>query len=420
MKRISLQYLKSFKHHLNDSLLKESYYLFVSYVLVVASGFIFWLVGARYYSPEDLGVASAIVSIIGLISMLSFLGFDIALVKYIPEMKNKKELINSCLTVAVIFSAILTLIFIAGINLWSPSLVILRENSWLTLFFLIFIITSTLSTLQGFGVFPGFKKAEYSLIQNLTIPFRILFLLLLIPFGVYGLFISYGLVYIFAFVVGMFLTSKIFDYGFSLTIKKGILSDIFNYSSGNYFARIFENLPTFLLPLLILNILGATQNAYFYIAWQISMLLLAIPYVMYIALLAESNSQIEDIKKNIRKALKLVFVAMVIAFMGILIFGKYLLSIFGDAYTLNSYNLLLLFALGNFLYFINTLYATVNRILKNTIRIIVVYASISSTTLLLSYFLMGRWGLMGVGYAWIISNAVVLLFTLPLLKRSYL
>jgi len=59
------------------------------------SGF-FWLIAARFYSTADIGHASAIISAMGLISMLSLLGFDISLVRFLPEREDKK-LINSCL-----------------------------------------------------------------------------------------------------------------------------------------------------------------------------------------------------------------------------------------------------------------------------------------------------------------------------------
>jgi len=45
-------------------------------------------------------------------------------------------------------------------------------------------------------------------------------------------------------------------------------------------------LPTFVPPIMVINILGAETNAYFFIAWQISMLLLAVPRWTAMSLLA--------------------------------------------------------------------------------------------------------------------------------------
>ncbi len=105
------------KQHLNDPLFKNAYFLMLSSVTSAGAGFFFWLIAARFYSTEEVGLVSAIIAAMGLISMLSLLGFDISLVRFLPEREDKKELINSCLTISFIFSLALTLIFIAGISI---------------------------------------------------------------------------------------------------------------------------------------------------------------------------------------------------------------------------------------------------------------------------------------------------------------
>ena len=89
------------KNHLNDPLFKNAYFLMLSSITSAGSGFFFWLIAARFYSTADIGLASAIISAMGLISMLSLLGFDISLVRFLPEREDKQELINSCLTISL-------------------------------------------------------------------------------------------------------------------------------------------------------------------------------------------------------------------------------------------------------------------------------------------------------------------------------
>ena len=64
------------KKHLSDPLFKNAYFLMFSSLTSAGSGFFFWLIAARFYSTADIGLASAIISAMGLISMLSLLGFD--------------------------------------------------------------------------------------------------------------------------------------------------------------------------------------------------------------------------------------------------------------------------------------------------------------------------------------------------------
>ena len=80
------------KKHLSDPLFKNAYFLMFSSLTSAGSGFFFWLIAARFYSTADIGLASAIISTMGLISMLSLLGFDISLVRFLPECSSVKAL----------------------------------------------------------------------------------------------------------------------------------------------------------------------------------------------------------------------------------------------------------------------------------------------------------------------------------------
>jgi len=62
------------KKHLSDPLFKNAYFLMFSSLTSAGSGFFFWLIAARFYSTTDIGLASAMISAMGLISMLSLLG----------------------------------------------------------------------------------------------------------------------------------------------------------------------------------------------------------------------------------------------------------------------------------------------------------------------------------------------------------
>ena len=92
--------------HLNDPLFKNAYFLMFSSLTSAGSGFFFWLIAARFYSTSDIGLASAIISAMGLIAMLSLLGFDISLVRFLPECSSVKALNDldmkvDCVIVAV-------------------------------------------------------------------------------------------------------------------------------------------------------------------------------------------------------------------------------------------------------------------------------------------------------------------------------
>jgi O-antigen/teichoic acid export membrane protein len=158
--------------------------------------------------------------------MLSLLGFDISSIRFLPEREDKAELINSCLTISFIFSLLLAMIFIAGIDIWSPSLSIIRESKFLLLLFIVFTAIAPLHGLQSSGVFVGFRKTEYSFTQTIVTLARVGIVPFLVTFGALGIYASYGLTPVLAFGVGIFLTSQIFPYKLIPGVKRDIINDI--------------------------------------------------------------------------------------------------------------------------------------------------------------------------------------------------
>ncbi len=395
------------KAHLRDPLFKNAYFLMFSSLTAAGSGFFFWLIAARFYSTADVGLASAIIAAMGLISIFSLLGFDISLVRFLPERKDRAEMINTCLTISFLVSLILALIFVAGINIWSPSLIIIRENKFLLLLFVAFTSVAPMAGLLQGGVFAGFRKTEYSFYQTIVILVRLAIVPFLAAFGALGIYAAYGLTPVLAFIVGVLLTSRIFPYKPIPAIKREVLNDIFHFSSGNYVARMLEDTPRVVLPIMVINVLGAETNAYFFIAWQISVLLLAIPRFTSISLLAEGSHNHKELKKDTIRAAKFIFILLGVAIIGVFLFGEYLLWIFGEEYARNSFELLLILVLGSVPFAVNSLYASVKRVKKEIKPVIYVYGGIAVITLATGYVMMQTMGLVGIGYAWMAGNGVM-------------
>ena len=188
---------------LKDPLYKNSIFLIASSLLGAGTGFVFWVIAARFYSAEDVGLASAIISAVMLLHLFSQMGFKFSLAYYLPSGRyNKSDLINSSLTVVFLTSLFTALVFILGLNIWSPALICIRENNALFLSFILFTILASLVALQTYGVFVGLRRAKYSFIQNLSSSlFKLIALVLLTPLGVHGIFISYGLASLLAFIL---------------------------------------------------------------------------------------------------------------------------------------------------------------------------------------------------------------------------
>ena len=77
-----------------DPLFKNSAYIMLTSLSIAGFGLLFWVLAANLYSNEDVGVASAILSSISLITLLSKFGFDQSIIRYFPH-RNKSHILST-------------------------------------------------------------------------------------------------------------------------------------------------------------------------------------------------------------------------------------------------------------------------------------------------------------------------------------
>lgn len=414
--------IQKLKNHLNVSLYKNSYYLMGNSLVNAGIGFFFWILAARLYNPSEIGLGSAIVSAMALLYTLSILGFDIGLIRYLPEEKNKVQMINSVFIITGATALIISLIFIWGIEIWSPSLIILKTNWIYMIIFMTFTIFTSFYFLQT-SIFVALRRSKYVLVQSIPNIFKIFILPMLVGLGALGVYFSFG----FASVLIFFIANKLIHRSyepcklkFQLRIKS--IKEMFSYSVKNYVSNVLTNLPTFILPLLIINNVGSTQNAYFFVAWNFCLILLMIPFSISRSLLSEASNIPETLEMNIKKSLNLIFMILIPSILLLVLFGKYILLMFGSEYALNSYNILIILAIATIPYSINQIYSTKKRVQKDIKSIILLYGSIACIVIISSSLFVGTVGIISVGYVWLFTHtfmAILTGFSLYYKKNTY-
>ena len=397
----------NFTKYFNDMLYKNSYFLIGSNLINYTAGFVFWVFASRFYSVSQVGIGSALLTISWLIGLFSLLGFDIGIIRFLPEETNKRQIINSCFTISTIIAVIISVVFIFVFYNLSSAMSLIKDNDLFIVIFIIFTISYVLTLLQ-YSVFIGFREAKYSLIQNIISIVKVLLLPLMVIFGTIGIFLSVGLSYIFTVVIGIILIKKIYpQYQLMPTINLRIIKNIYNYSFVNYIANTLINIPGYLLTILVVMLLGAESNAFFYIAWATANIIMIIPTAISRSLLAEGAFSPQSINANMVKSLKLNFMLLIPVVLLSLVVGRYFLLLFGNEYAIHSFYLLLFLLLACIPYSINEICATYYKIMKNITPVIMIYGAITILTFIMSYFFIQSIGLMGIGISWLISNTLV-------------
>ena len=416
---------KELKQHLKDPLFKNSYFLMASTAVTSVFGFIFWILAARFYETSDVGLASAIIAALGLLAIFSNLGLGIGLIRFLPGAKGKgNSMINTCFTLSGLASMVFALIFLAGLEFWSPALLPVLQHPTFFASFILFAIVWALNPLIS-CTFLAKRSTEYTFIQNALASF--LKLVLIIPFAVFfnsafGIFASAGMAMSVALLIAIFwFLPKIQQGYFPLCIvRKGVLNEISHYSGGNYIARIFLESTSLILPLMVINILGAEMSAYFYIAWSVTAIITVIPTSIFNSLFAEGSNDEETLLANTKKSLKLLLLLLLPAILILLVIADKVLLLFGQAYSQNGALLLRIIAVSIIPYSINYLYITIARVKMDISGVIKVSVAITCLTLGLCYFLMLNMGLPGIGLGWLAGQSIVATpIALHLLWRYY-
>jgi O-antigen/teichoic acid export membrane protein len=404
--------IKKIKKLWHDPLYRNSYYLMLNSIVISILGFFFWVLAARFYSVNDIGISTSLISSASFIILLSKLGFDFSIVRFFP-IRNKSEIFNTSIFISMTVALILGAIFIIGIDFFSPNLSLLKtpQNS---LMFLIYVWVSSITTLTGMS-FIAMRKPEYYFLQNLIISLKILFIFFFVFYGAIGIFLTFELSILLSLIVALFLLKS--ELTISLSIKKKFIKESLRFSFGNYFTSIFYSLPNLIIPIIVLNLLGSKAAAYYYISFTIALIIFVIPDAVSTSLLVE-GSHGENLKKNTSKSFTIIFALLIPAITIIYFFGESILILFGKNYV-ESLNLLKLFTFSGFFVAINSIYFSIKRV-QMEIKKIVFLATFNCILLfILTYVFLLKFGIIGVGYAWISTYGIaVLIIGLSTIKKK--
>jgi O-antigen/teichoic acid export membrane protein len=365
-------------------------------------GFIFWGIASRLYPASQIGLASASISSIVLISSIAGLGTNIGLIRFLAEERNQIGFLNSIFTFNFITSILFSITFVLGIEFFAPALVLIREDFLLFSIFIIFVEVATLGT-NVRDTFVASRKAHfalfYALVANLS---RLPLILLVVHLGAISIIgiTTFGFFLALLVCLVFFVPKVIRNYHFFFRLEFRSIRNLIPYSIGNYLAGLLSQLNQTVIPIMVLNFLGPEDNAYAYIALMISGFLTSPGIALATSAFAEGSNDLKKIKSTLMEATSIgMLVTIPISFItGIS--ANWLLEFFGHQY-LEARNLLIYFAIASPFVVMVQLYFTYLRIYKFTKKLLFISGFISLITLSSSYFLIPRLEILGVGISFI-------------------
>lgn len=407
------------KKRLRDSLLRNSMFIMGGTALSSLLAFAFWIIVARFYPVTDVGLAGAMVAAMGLVAAFSTLGFHVGVIRFLPIVEDKRGIINTCFIVVGACSILASAVFIAGIPVWSKDLLFIRQDVLLLLGFVLFVTATVLFRLQ-MNIFIGSRRAEFSSATQVgAAVLKLPLVVVLVSLGAFGIFASWGIAAAVMFIVGFFFLMKVQPgYLPSFALNRKVVKSMFRFSFVNYVSEVLGNAPMYILPLMVLGVLGAEQNAYYYIAYGVIGVVGIIPGAVIQSLFAEGSTKPEAIRGNSIRAIKIMSLLIFPALLVVFFLGDKILLLFGREYSENAFKLLFILSVALIPHIVNELYVTICMV-KFKLRAIL-FVNLARTALipLMCYLMMAQFGLMGVGWGYLASVGAISLVTVILLRSE--
>ena len=107
-------------------------------------------------------------------------------------------------------------------------------------------------------------------------------------------------------------------------------------------------------------------------------------------------------KQNTKKAIKSIFLILTPLILVLIIFGKAILGFIGESYV-ESYGLLLIIVLSSYFVSIFQIFLAIAKVKMHLKNLILIVSMNFILILVLSYIFMFKFGILGLGYAWLLS-----------------
>ncbi len=411
----------AYRYFMDDSLRRNSSFLILSQAVNGAAAFLFWIICAHLFKTNEVGLAVAIVSFGGLVSTFTNLGLPNTVIRFLPTSKSPGGLFSSSIYLTAICSVVGALVSLLIIRGLVPKLGVVNTTAVLALVLVLLIVGNGLSSLLD-SLLMSFRMGEYILWKALIINVpRVALPFFIVSFGLRGIISTYvimvfvGIAYALLVVLRKPLKEMSLVPDFSEVLKHR------NYSISNYFGGMFATLPASLLPIIVLQKLGAADAAYAYMPLQMALFLNYIPSSTAQALISES-SQTDDTsghKTHFTNALLHGYRILIPIGLVFLAVGWPVLRLYGPNYARNGYLLLILLTGSMVFVAINFLGDTWLNIQMRPTAYFLMNAFNAVATVGFVFALAGN-GLTGIGLGWLAGQALSAAVYLVIFGRSHL
>ena len=384
---------------IGDSFYRNSSYLLLNMVVATGTGFLFVIVCAHLYSQADFGYATSLMGALGVATAFSNLGMNRTIVRFLGKSENRsQDLITGIFLVsgfAMLSGVVLSQLF--------SSFGIKHADAQVVIIFMVTVFLMSIKSLFD-NVFIAIRESSGTLIENSFFNVtRLFFPILVVGSGYIGIFSAQLAAVIFALMASVFLLKRY--HGFTFLVKPSMtsMSGKWRFAFGSYTSDLTGGLPSSVLPIIVVARLGPVAGALWYVAMQITNVLLSVSASINQAMFAEMANAKGSINEFLKKATISMYGVLIPLSATVFVLAPNILKIFHGNYVAAEHvlRLMTIFALFGVANFIA---GSILQVYKMVIYI--TFANIANAAVVIFYCLLFARSLNGIAVGWVLGEVV--------------
>lgn len=351
-----------------------------------------------------VGGAAGLASAIALINYLTSLGLPQAILKYSSAIISDQErFLTLSVVLSIVTSMLAAVVYLSGLEIWSPTLLPFLSSA-LNRSTFVLAAGAVAASLLFDAAFAAKRRAEFSVaLAAATALTRILAIIFIGAKTTKELFLDVVVPTILLDVFAIPLFARASRHSWRLPKLTTTVRQALTYALGVSPASLLSGAPTYIVPLIFLGLRGATQTAYFYIAWTVGRILMLIPNIVAQITLSESG---RGGIQRIRSAFIFSFVITAVPAGVWLVIAPQLLDIFGHDYSMRATVAVRLFAISSIPWSYLSTRLALLRAERRLMGVNILAGSIALTTLAGSSIGTARAGINGAAAGWLVALTV--------------
>ncbi len=295
-------------------------------------GFAFWLVATHIYSASAVGAYASITAGTGLLSAVTLLGLPNTITRRIMTATNARQLMRVALTVTAAIGGLLCLATVLLIGPHLPAQLSLGHRGPTALLLTGIVIATAISTILDAALVATRATPALAIKNLIGSIIKIVVLVALARTGTPGLLLAYGLGISLSSVLSGLALWRRLDRGGERVSPVRLLKSHMSMTVGNYTSMIMGILPSTVVPIEVLIILGAAATGRFAVAFTLAGFLNVIPSTIAQVLFAETSRRGVTLGAQLRKATRVTYALLLPPLVMLMAGAPLVLRLFGATY----------------------------------------------------------------------------------------